>query len=155
MSDPAVKLGPWSGGADSSSPGPVEGVDGFRALVPVVEPGSVGAPPVAPDLVREVRAPFDVRMVRACSGQPVTCPNNGEPRARFTVGWKTVTRVERYALILWARDVVQGTRFGWDLEVDGIGGSTTRTVRFLEDPTISWKGTAAFELEEIEVEELV
>lgn len=155
MSDPAVKLGPWSGGADSSSPGPVEGVDGFRALVPVFEPGSVGAPPVVPDLVREVRAPFDVRMVRACSGQAVTMPSNGEPRARFMVGWKTVTRAQRDALVLWVRDVVQGTRLGWDLGVDGIGGSTTRTVRFIEDPTHAWKGTGAFELEELEVEELV
>jgi hypothetical protein len=141
-STPPVRLGPFKTGQEPLTP--VPGEDGLVLLVPVDEPLSAGAPPVAPDLVQGVEPGWDDLVVqrRVRSGEMVSFPVATAPRPRWRISWTTLVASERAALVAFLRDEVAsdgtaGGVQGFTVYPDGEGsaGAASVTVRPLAGET--------------------
>jgi|GEM_PF-3605942 len=132
----------------------------LHMLGPVSEPLNAGAPPKAPDFVGAMTVPYPIRAVWSRSGHRTTSPADvaGTARPRWRVKWTGLTGEERAELRSWAREDVNGTLRGWELEVDGEGTRTTVVVRFVSDPAEVFRAAAGgpvFDVAEAEVEQLI
>lgn len=127
MSEPAVKFGTWSTGADPVTP--TAGVDGLAILLPVAEPISIGEPPVAPALAAAMSIDWPV-VSKPVRGWDVTRAAGTALRPRWKVVWPTLTKAERNLMLAWLTgDVVMGL-LAWDLRLDGPDGAALVKVRF-------------------------
>lgn len=151
MGLPRVKLGPLATGQETLTPS--AGQDGLKLLVPVDEPLSVGAPPVAPSFVRRASSPHRVRSVATRSGHRATCPRDTAPRVTFEVGWIGLSASERTSLRSWLAGMLRHGVWGFDLKPDGSAGSTV-VVRPTGPVAESWRGETAFDLERVTCEEV-
>lgn len=150
----AYPAGPDPNNTGEASTGPVPGVAGFAALVPLFSPLSVGYPPIVPVFVQEAAAGYHVTRQRTASGQLVTAPTKSDHDSFYWVSWPARRRAERDALEVWIRDVVKGTRFTWVLRPDGDNTSATVNVRFVEDPTLEWVQRGVHHVRKALVEEV-
>jgi hypothetical protein len=120
MSGPACALLPWFSGANTVTP--VDGVGGFRTLVPIAEPASAGAPPTVPSLINGITVEFPGRAMADAAGYDVTAPLGPSlPRVTCRVSWTGLSKSERDALcefLAGADDVGNGLR-AFALEPDG------------------------------------
>lgn len=152
MSGPGVQLRDFVGGPEGIDL--VPGDDDLVLGVGAVEPLTVGEVPIPPDLVEEMAAPRRIRSVRYRSGGRVTSPLRSKQRARFQVGWTTLDDEQRETLLAFFRDEVGGTRYGFDVRVDGPGTDSLVTLRAVADPEHVLRakgvhGVTVFEAEEL------
>ncbi len=153
----AVKLRGFCVGPQTITP--LVGEDDLALLVPADEPISVGAPPVAPDLVSDISF-VDAGAVRMrdSAGYVVSWARDviaGRPR--FTVSWTGLTKTERDLVIEFLRGVeittqVAGGRNAFDIELDGESSGVTK-VRPVEKFRDSWEHMTAYKVS-VAVEEV-
>ncbi|MGH7132694.1 MAG: hypothetical protein ACREJO_12180 [Phycisphaerales bacterium] len=163
MSAPAVKLRLFK--APAQATGPSVGADDFVAMVPLVEVLSAGDPPVAPTLVQRLTpGVWSRRVVRSSAGYTHTAALDRAGRSRWVVGWPTLTRGERDALVAFFRDEVVvgegGGQFGFTIEPDGPGNGTlvVRPIGPVAHRWVAGNGGGAREvhaIEGVECEEVV
>jgi hypothetical protein len=125
---PAIQLADFAAGPETVDP---LADATFRALVPVAEPISAGAPPVLPSLVDRIQAVWPVSRRRTRSGWLITAPTATRPRPRFTLTWPGLTQEEADALLEFLEVDVGRTRFAMTVQVDGplAGSAGAITVR--------------------------
>lgn len=147
---PAARLRPFISGPNTVTP--TAGANNLALLIPAAEPLSVGLPPVQPVLGRRISVPYRVRRVGVRSGQTAALALDVAPRPRFQVVWDGLVKADRDALLAWIAEELEGTRFAFDLEVEG-PGSTPVTVRPVADALDEWMDKAAYRIS-LEVEEV-
>lgn len=146
---PAVQLAPWTTGPNTITPTAGEG--GLAILIPIAEPLSVGAPPLAPVLVRRLAVGYPVRRVQVRSGEIAALALDTKPRPRFSVLWDGLEKSDRDLLLAWIKGDLEGTRFAFDLAVDGT--EEVVTVRPVADALDEWRNKAAYAVS-MDVEEV-
>lgn len=132
MTVPAVRLIGFV-----ESPGTVfitPGVDGFAALVSLVEPISAGLPPVRPAMVEGLDLGIrPSRIAPDACGYTGTAPLATSRRPTLTVNWRGLSDAERRSLEAFFADGVAGvggSAFAFDVEIDGeaagVGGDVVQ-----------------------------
>jgi hypothetical protein len=118
---PAIPLVPWFQGSPSGLP--VDGVGGFRSMIPVAEPLSVGPPPFRPALTMGLSQPWMTRRVRSLCGAVITSSLETASRPTAIVRWTGLRKAQRdtlWAFLTGKADVAGGVR-AFTLEPDGEG----------------------------------
>lgn len=129
--------------------------EGLSLLVPAVEPLSAGLIPVRPTLITSVTRPYPQRSIRCGTGHPITMPLQTKPRPLYSLHWIGIPRPDRDTLLTFFREELEGIKFGFDVETDGPDvPASLLTLRFLIDPTVTWKAKAVHELPPLMAEEL-
>jgi hypothetical protein len=146
---PSVQLAPFKTGTETVvlTPG-LDADEDLLALVPLVEPGTVGPPPIAPSLVAKLDqpAPWPVARRRCGSGELITAPldaRNVRPRTRgWRLVWEALTQEQKNTLMEWLVGEVGISLQSMSVEVDGegAGGLTVGRIRPTERPKVEWLG---------------
>lgn len=107
-----LRYADWVAGADARLP-----LD--AALVPFIEPGSVGELPVAPTLIQTLATTHQVRTTISHAGRVRTAVLAARPRATFEIEWAAIPKADRDALWSFILDSAEGTTRAFSLRVDG------------------------------------
>ncbi|GMV26935.1 MAG: hypothetical protein AMXMBFR58_29660 [Phycisphaerae bacterium] len=120
---------------------PSPGTGGWYPLTPTIEPSSVGAPPLAPSLVRGVSRQIESRILRSRSNHVATSALETAARPTFELVWGAVSTAERDQLVTFLESTAGNGLSAFDVRLDGPGSSVTK-VRALSYATTQLpKGT--------------
>jgi hypothetical protein len=154
----AVKLVPMSSGPHAVSGVAITDAElaadsTLQPLVPIIEPASVGAPPVLPAFVKTASRGWRTRTMQTRSGPRTVMPLHTKPRGQYVVEWGPMNRQEYQAMLEFlGRDGVAGGLRAFTIEPDGEGRGT-RTVRPLELPTWEYLARNVYRLNPVRCEE--
>lgn len=122
MSTPAIQLVPWAQGPEPTTILPGSGLAAdMLVLIPSSEPGTVGLPPLTPDLVSSWGVAGTTRRVRDAAGYTQTTPLDTTQRTAWQVAWTGLSLAERNTLLAWLRTDAEYGLFAFTLEPDGPG----------------------------------
>jgi hypothetical protein len=124
-------------------PGETDPWENTLTPVPIDEPLSAGAPPVAPDLVRRITLPQDgVAGGRVRSGELITWATATGSRPRYRVVWTHLTQSQRDLLQAFIVQDLEGRRYAMDVQIDGLvyGGVGVAPLRPLEPVREEFRG---------------
>lgn len=149
MTTAAIRLDRLAQGAETTVITP--GVDDFVALVPLSEPISVGAPPIAPSVIIRASQALDLERRRVRSGPDVTFPLATTPRPRYAVEWHGLTQEENETLRDWIVGELEQTLRAFTIAPDE---GEDVVVRMTEDSAEQWRNQSAWDRVSIECEEV-
>jgi hypothetical protein len=158
MSTPAARIvqfasGPHIAGGVAITDVELAADSTLQALVPMIEPGSVGPPPVVPAFVKQASRGWRVRNVGTRSGPRAMMPLQTKTRGRYSVEWGPMNADQYQAMLEFlGRGGVAGGLRGFTIEPDGEGNGS-RTVRPLELPTWEFLGRGVYKLNPMQCEE--